>query len=382
MTTTPTQANRRPARPVALLVVALTMMLLASPAVAQAGTPKGFIGTVFPFAYRCTDPAKPVGCLSNKDLARMHRGHVGIVRWGFRWSLIQPAMIAPNWKNTDAMVGSLAARGIRVLPVLFGTPAWAAKTPETPPIETARARNGWKRFLKAAVQRYGPGGEYWTNPRLYARQHPGSKRRPIRSWQVWNEENIASTFPPKPSPHKYAKLLRITSHAITRTDPHAKIILGGMPGYVHPRAWQYLNKLYKQRRVKRYFDAVALHPYAGDVYHVTYQIKRMRKVMREHHDGHSGLWITELGWGSSRPDQFGINQGPKGQKQMLKKTFPRLAHHRHSWRLKHVFWFDWRDPPPGSRGCSFCLSSGLFHHNERAKPAWSAFKHITKPGRR
>jgi hypothetical protein len=114
---------------------------------------------------------------------------------------------------------------------------------------------------------------------------------------------------------------------------------------------------------------------------VILQIKRMRRVMGAHHDGHTPIWITELGWGSDPPDRFGINAGTRGQRRMLKRTFPRLIRGRHRWRLRHVFWFDWRDPPPGTGRCSFCDSSGLFWHDHRPKPAWRIFKRIVAPSR-
>jgi hypothetical protein len=168
------------------------------------------------------------------------------------------------------------------------------------------------------------------------------------------------------------------SHAaITRADKHAHVLLGGMPGYVHQRAWVYLKKLYKHRRFKRDFDGVAVHPYAGDFKLVLKQLNHMRGVMKSHHDGHTGLWITELGWGSAHPTPSQpINQGRRGQKKLLRRAFPYLQRHRHRWRLSHLYWYKWRDPPPGSSGCTFCKSSGLFRYNQKPKPAWRTFKHI------
>jgi hypothetical protein len=149
-----------------------------------------------------------------------------------------------------------------------------------------------------------------------------------------------------------------------------------MPGYVGMHAWDYLDRLYRRPGIKRRFDAVALHPYAPDVKHVMLQIKRVRRVMREHGDGGSGIWITELGWGSDPPDRFEVNAGIRGQKRKLERVLPRLIRERHRWHLKHVLWFDWRDPLPGQGRCSFCDSAGLFWHNETPKPAWRAFKRV------
>jgi polysaccharide biosynthesis protein PslG len=240
------------------------------------------------------------------------------------------------------------------------------------------ARQGWRRFVAAAVHRYGPGGEYWTS--RFQRRFPGGSPRPITTWQVWNEQNLVHTFPPRPSPRVYARLLRMTDQALDAQDPGARVLLGGMPGYVGMHAWDYLDRLYRRPGIKRRFDAVALHPYAPDVGHVMIQIKRVRRVMRSHHDGASGIWITELGWGSDPPDRFGVNAGTRGQKRKLELALPRLSRERHRWRLKHVLWFDWRDPPRGRGRCSFCDSAGLFWHDETPKPAWRAFRRVNRRG--
>lgn len=372
------RAHRDALRRLGPIVATAAIALMAAgdaPAVAS----DGFVGAVQPFAGRCGTLQGGGNCLSDDDLGRMQRAHVRIVRWGLRWSRIQPfKWLPPNWRATDAMIGGLASRGIRVLPVLTGTPRWAADTPETPPLQSSEAREGWRRFVAAAVHRYGPGGEYWGS--RYRRQFPGGPVRPITAWQVWNEENLVHTFPPRPSPRRYARLLRIAHDAIATQDPDAEVVAGGMPGFVEPRAWDYLDRLYRQPRVKSAFDAVAIHPYAPDPRHVTVQLKRIRRVMRAHHDRRSRVWITELGWGSDPPDRFGLNAGIRGQTRMLERTLPRLIRTRHRWRIKHVFWYEWRDPPRGPGHCSFCESAGLFWHDQTPKPAWRAFKRVVPAG--
>jgi hypothetical protein len=360
------------------LVASLVVVLTAFGGTAQAKG-RGFTGVVDPFGDRCGGLHKKGNCLSNKDLRRMDRGDVRVARWGFRWSRVEPIRGIYNWRVTDETIGALANRGIQVLPVVTASPGWAAEAMGTPPLATRAGRKGWRRFLQAAVERYGPGGRYWTSPMLYQHEYPDGPVRPINTWQIWNEQNLPSTYV---KPRKYRNLVRIAHNAIVGADPHAKILLGGMPGYVHPRAWVYLKKLYKHHGFQRKFDAVALHPYSPDVEHVLVQVKRIRHVMKKHHDAHASLWITELGWGSKHPTKrTPINKGPRGQKRLLKETFPLLKRYRHRWHIPHAYWFRWRDPPREEGGCTFCTSSGLFRHSQKPKPAWRAFKDVTKPRR-
>jgi hypothetical protein len=359
-------------------MLAIALAALAGPAQARG---RGFIGVVDPFALRCGLVVEDGNCLTTKDLRRMHRAHLKIVRWGFRWDDVQPTEGAFKWDVTDATIGALASKGIRVLPVMTGSPRWAAPTFGTAPVDTEEARAGWQRFLRAAIARYGPDGRYWTSPALYRAQFPGGAIRPIKVWQIWNEQNIRAGAQ-RVKPGKYARLVRLSHDAIDAADPKAKVLLGGMPGYIDTSAWTYLNKLYKRNGLKRSFDAVAVHPYSASFGNVFVQLRKMRRVMKRHHDKKAGLWITELGWGSKRPSKSQpINKGPKGQKQLLKAVFPLLQRYHRRWNLKHAFWYRWRDPPSGTGGCTFCSSSGLFKHSQRPKPAWRTFKRITRPRR-
>jgi hypothetical protein len=374
-----TQAQGLVARTVTV-GVALSLSLAALAGTAEASG-RSFTGVVDPFATRCNTAAKSDNCLSRKDLQRMDRSGIKTVRWGYRWSEVEKVKGTYNWQMTDQTIGALANRGIAILPVVAGSPAWAARTYGTAPLKTGAARRGWRRFLQASVNRYGPGGSYWTNPLLYRSQYPNGPARPIKAWQIWNEQNLKRGAQ-YVKPSKYRKLVTLAHHAIVKADPNAQIVLGGMPGYVRQHAWAYLKKLYEHHRFRNKFDGVALHPYAPDVGHVLVQIDRIRRVMKRHHDGHTGLWITELGWGSKHPSKNDpINQGVKGQKRLLRATFPLLKRYRHRWHLRHAYWYRWRDPPPGTPGCTFCTSSGLFRSNQKPKPAWRAFKHVVKTHR-
>jgi hypothetical protein len=360
------------------VAVVLVPVLAALAGTAEASG-RGFIGVVDPFATRCGGLFKTGNCLSDEDLQRMAASGIQTARWGYRWSEVERTKGIYNWHITDQTIGALASRGIGVLPAVAGAPAWASRTYGTAPLKTRAARQGWRKFLEASVKRYGPGGRYWTSPLLYKRQFPNGPARPIKAWQIWNEENIKGG-PQYVKPNKYRKLVRLAHDAILKADPKAQIVLGGMPGYVRQHAWTYLKQLYKHRRFRHKFDAVALHPYSPDVTHVLIQIDRMRRVMTRHHDGHADLWITELGWGSKHPSKSApINQGLEGQKRLLRKSFTLLKRYRHRWHLRHAYWYRWRDPPPGAPGCTFCTSSGLFRHSQKPKPAWRAFKHVTRP---
>ncbi len=255
---------------IVVAVLAASVALAAVAATASASG-KGFVGVVDPFAVRCGTGllgtglfSKKGNCLSDRDLERMQQSRIKTARWGFRWSEVEKQKGTYDWQITDETIGALANRGIGVLPVVAGSPAWAAPTFGSAPLNTHAARQGWQRFLKAAVKRYGPGGKYWTKPGLYRHAFPNAKPRPIKAWQIWNEENIKGGAQ-YVKPSKYRKLVRLAHHAIDKVDPKAEIILGGMPGYVRMHAWTYLKKLYKHKRFRHKFDAVALHPYAPDV---------------------------------------------------------------------------------------------------------------------
>ena len=272
-------AGRRPGR-VALVLAGLGLLvaaglaiwLLSSSSSDTSGTDDDLFGVA-------SSPA-----LSSVDLNKMQATSVRSVRFLFGWPAIEPRRGSFNWKGPDRVVGELASRGIQPVPFVFGSPPWVSAKATTPPIDSAADRAAWTAFLKAAVDRYGPDGSFWSGE--YARDF-GSDAAPvpITAWQIWNEPNLPHYFTARSPAMAYAQLLRLSHDAITEEDPEAEIVLAGMPGYGKPdTAWKFLGELYGQPGFADSFDAVALHPYARTVAQLQLEIVKLRAVMAQHGD--------------------------------------------------------------------------------------------------
>jgi hypothetical protein len=356
-----------------ILLLALAAALLA-PAAAQA-LPRTFFGI------------GPQTGLTDTDVAYMKAGGIGTVRWPVGWPSVQPkANGGYDWGGIDSAVATAARRGLTILPFLYATPRWIAAKPTTLPVGSARARNAWVAFVKAAVARYGPGGTFWADhdPAVAAATGvvPIPRPLPIRTWQVWNEANFFYfAFPVSTS--RYAKLLKLAHGAIKSVDPTAKVVLSGLfgnpdqGGRFGMDAAKFLAALYRTPGIKADFDGVALHPYAFHVDDLEELVEEVREVVVENHDAAAGLYLTEMGWGSQNdPNVVAFEQGMGGQARELRKAYRYLIGNRHALNLKSTYWFSWKD----IRGdCNFCDSVGLFHEGEafRPKPAWRAFVGLT-----
>jgi hypothetical protein len=353
------------------LLLALAAALLA-PSAAQA-LPSTFFGIA------------PQTALTDKDASYMKAGGIGSVRWPFNWELIQPTKKGGyDWSSIDSAVAAASRKGLKILPFLYGVPRWIAKKPTTLPIDSGRARKAWLAFVDAAIARYGPSGEFWNEhaPSQAAVNYVPAvpTPQPIRTWQVWNEANFFYFAYPV-SPSRYAKLLKLTYKEIQADDPLAKVILSGLFGAPDQQgkrgmdASKFLAALYRVPGIKSYFDGVALHPYAFHVEDLEELIEEMREVVVENHDSSTGLYLTEMGWGSQNdPNKVAFEQGIQGQARELRKAYAFLIANRYRLNIKGTYWYSWKDNPEYT-ACSFCDSVGLFKAGKtfRPKPAWRAF---------
>jgi polysaccharide biosynthesis protein PslG len=365
-----------------VVTAVLALGLLGAAAGVQAApAPPSFFGVV------------PQTSLTTEDIDRMGQGKVGTLRFELFWAGVDPTSAAGDydWSGPDAIVRDAARNGIRPLPFIYSTPTWVAEqldgfncgsqcAPFAP--KSPAALEAWANFVRDAVRRYGPNGEFWT-------LNPTVPQLPIRAWQLLNEQNSPTFFKPKPKVKTYAKVLAAGHDAIVAEDPGAEIVLGGMFGTPLQgqkpaiAAWDYLEKLYKVKGAKKSFDGVAPHPYAakfskpGSQRSVLGQVELFRDEIKDARDRSASLWFTELGWASGGPPNP-LNRGEAGQAKRLKEAFKFLKRKRGPWNIETVDWYSWRDNSAAGKAlCEWCPKSGLFSESLEPKPSWDAFTRFT-----
>jgi polysaccharide biosynthesis protein PslG len=340
------------------LVIATTLLicLMLAPH-AGAATPRAFYGLI------------PADDPSSSEIARMGAGKVGTMRVNFVWGAVQPTAGAPlDFSHYDAIIGEAAKQGIRVLPTVYSSPAWAAKKTNYPPTQSHTGE--WRTFLQASAARYGANGTFWS-------QNPSIPKLPVINWQFWNEANSPSFWFGKPNPRQYVNYLRVFSGGIKAGDPSAKVVLAGL--FRTPRIRhgipldRFLPAIYKRKGAKGLFDAVAMHPYATTPRDALTAVQDTRKIMSRFKDKRTPLWITEVGWATGGSPPTALTVTPRRQASYLRQTFNLLAANRKRFKVAGVIWYSWRD----TGGGIWFQHTGLFTAAFDPKPAWSAFTGLT-----
>ncbi len=313
-----------------VLLLALVSCLVGA-APAGAAIPRGWLGVH-------VDGPMTDGRAPATEWRALGASGAGSVRAAFRWSEIEPAPGAFDFSAPDAIVRAAAERGVRVLPVVHWTPAWAAAQPGragSPPRDPAEIA----RVLRALVGRYGPDGSLW-------REAPALPREPIRAWQIWNEPSIAKYWSVQPYQAGYVRLLRAAHRALHAADRGATVVAAGFPN----RSWEDVAKLYRAG-ARRWMDAVALHPYTSRPTNVLRVIDRARAVMRRHGDARKPVWVTELSWPAAEGKVRGtpgFETTERGQAQRLEEGVRLLAAARARLRIAQVYWYTWLSADRGS----------------------------------
>ena len=187
------------------LALALAVLAAGASASAAAAVPANFWGVV------------PQATPTPEQLQRLKRGGVDSIRVPIVWSAIQQRKGGPfDWSGVDGFIDGAASNGIEVLPFVTGAPKWAVPadkrygSPKNLPVRTAVQKSGWTAFVRGAVERYGPTGTFWA-------ENPAVPRRPIRTWQIWNEPNFMY-FVARPNPVEYGQLVKLSYSAIRSVD--------------------------------------------------------------------------------------------------------------------------------------------------------------------
>ncbi len=347
-----------------LAVLFATLCLLA-PAPASAAhrrVPQGWLGVVADGPL--TAPGFPVG-----EWDRVASSGAEAVRTAFYWRDIQPNGPADaDFSLTDPVVLAAAQRGLSVLPVLQGTPAWAAQSPgdlTSPPRDPA----DFARLLTTLVTRYGPQGSFWV-------QHPELKRSPVRDWQIWNEPNLTRYWNAAPWAPPYVAMLKAAHAALKAADPGSRTILAGLPN----ESWLALRAIYDAGGHGA-FDVVALHPYTGKPENVIKLIRFARKEMRPRGDARMPVWVTELSWPAAKgklKTTQGFETTDSGQALRLTRGLGLLAHDRVTLRIGRVYWYTWLSAEGASSSFDYSGLRRVRGGRIVTAPALAAFRGVAQ----
>jgi hypothetical protein len=301
--------------------------------------------------------------------AAMRDANVALVRQPFSWARIETTPGRLDFSIYDTVMAAAAGAGLQVLPVLMDPPAWRSTAPPSgrlramyPPRDPAQMGA----FATALVQRYGPGGSFWS-------AHPQLTPSPIRSWQVWNEPNIQAFWATGPDPATYVRLLDAVGTAIRAADPGAEIVAGGLPyagnGLTPPA---FIDAMYAAG-ARGTFDTIAVHPYAADPAGVLEILRTIRVQLDGLGDPDRPIWATEFGWATGGPPVTITTSEPM-QAKLLRDTIALMQRARDALHLRGFVAFRWKDVAlnPGQTDV-WALHTGLLREDGSTKPALGAF---------
>lgn len=226
----------------------------------------------------CADPAgwNPYGVVTDASRSEYASkemladftalGGMGYMRVDWDWWRCQPAPDAPcDFSFYDELVAVCEARNIRILPIVYGAPKWAA-----PAWKHAEA---YAAFVGEMVRHYG-------------------SRVPVV--EIWNEENVAAFWGGTPDPTNYVAMLRATYKAVKRANPNVRVAFGGASGWAH----DFIRRCYEVGAADC-FDIMNVHPYTFPFQaegRLESGLAQLREIMSQHGDGSKPIWFTEIGW--------------------------------------------------------------------------------------
>ncbi len=355
---------RLPAAAAAVLAAAALALALA-PASASAShlPPTGFVGL------------GTFGSPTATQLDRARGARVQTLRMQLSWARVERQKNTFSWSRYDQVFLQAARRGVRVMPMLLGTPRWLARW-ETAAPRTSTARSYFARFAQKAAHRYGPNGYFWRGKGV------STAARPLY-WQMWNEPNTNVFWSGRPNPSEYARLLRASSDAANRGDSAVRVLTAGLtypaPGQgMDPRT--FLRGMVRaDSGIRRKFSAVGLHPYARYPSLVIEAIRATRLAMNSLRI-YRPIYVTEIGWSSASPNGL-LQVGRTKQASYLKDLYYRLlgtgsySAAKDRYNVMGAIWFCLQDI--NHPDLNWSKTTGLLETDGDAKPSWWNLLRVT-----
>jgi hypothetical protein len=277
-------------RALAWVAAVLAALLIAAPApAARAAAPADWAGVNAQGLF----PSLPRSAWDVHADAMQAAG-VKVVRLDAEWRRVEPLGPAGGahgyrWDFYDGVVATLAARGIRWYPIVDYSAPWSGVAPgqwRTPPASA----DVFAEYAAALARRYGPGGAFWA-------AHPELPARPVREWEIWNEENGAYFWPPAADSAAYADLYLAARQALHAVDPGARVVVGGL---LARGSGAFVSGMLTARpQLRDAIDAVGLHAYGSTVAASLSTMVDLRNWLVHLGLGAVPIEVTEVGWTTS-----------------------------------------------------------------------------------
>jgi hypothetical protein len=166
------------------------------------------------------------------------------IRFDMSWGDVQPtAGDQYAWAGFDRLVAEGTRRGLKPIPILGYTPAWARPagcvSDKCAPADPGQ----FARFAGAAAQRFAKVG--------------------VDTWEIWNEPNSAGFWQPAVDPDAYSRMLKLATQAIRSSDAKATILLGGLATMNSADGNLSIGDflLRPAQSPLRFVDGISIHPY-------------------------------------------------------------------------------------------------------------------------
>lgn len=316
------------------------------------------------------------------DLQQMGQENIGLYRARFRQDQALAGGTYSEWTRLDRLTREASLRGVTLVPVLMNMPGESYAPPKT-----KSARNEFGTFAAAAAKRYGPSGTFWSTC--------GCPKRPVRVWEVWNEQNMWPYWD-APNPAEYAALLEAVRSKLRKVDRTARIMVGGL---AYASSYNTTTKLEPNAFLRHVlevvgpngFDALALHSYHSNTETgVNTALAGTVATLKTYGGTESSgsprhqVWVNEFGRATSNFDDpaTATNEAlasEEAQRTWLNGFLDRLLPKRSEWNLGPVFWYAIRDSHAATQAAADAwLRLGLRRTNADdtdggPKLAWDAY---------
>jgi hypothetical protein len=374
--------NRKPrifAGALAMAVVAL--LFIAAPAFAL---PERFFG----MTGNETTYDSPADEYGEPNWTAMQNAGVQKFRMEIKWSKVGTGWeSAAAWQNTyDHYFENAAKHGIAILPYLYTRKAGAPGLRQYYLLSETNNYAEWLKFVKIAVNRYGPAGYFWGS-------HLNLPQYPAEVWEVWNEPNLKPNCPSEACNGKqYGEFLVGTSGAIKSAKPGVKVLSGGL----FQERWNYpvesyINAMALAPGIKAAYDGLSLHPYAlglpgenhtypqkslavSENIIAAYKAQKNAATTTEGTLGEKPIWVTEIGWPVLGTERETVSLSE--QASLLNDAYTWMKQNFGGYNIKYAAWYFYKDTvyDPTARWDQHC---GLRAFDGSYRAAWFAYESQT-----